>query len=466
MTTPADAGTPSTSKLDDLSHPRAEPGAIATAKLDRRTFTAASAAGVAAAWGLSSQTAASAAKIDGANGRVRVGFIGVGNRGMQLFDSFRRQKDVEIVAAADVFSPYLDKARQRNEGKLETTGDFRKLIDRKDLDAIVVATPDHWHAIQTIMACDSGKDVYVEKPLSITVFEGRRMVEAARRNDRIVQVGTHRRSSTTLAGLAEQIAKGKLGHVTVGHAYRISDMYPGGIGRRRPTPAPKDLDWDMWLGPRPERPFQDNIAPYKFRWWHLYSSQMGNWGVHYFDVMRWMVGELAPASVCALGGKFAVDDDRTVPDTAQAVLEFASGRLLIFGQYEATGTPLLTKGEAELRGTLGTATLNGNGAYVIEPARGGQFQTSEPRLEPQTVASPGHLDDAHVRNFVDCVKSRQRPNADVEIGHRSTTMSLLANISLATRLRLEWDADKEQITNSKEANAMLHYEYRSPWKLG
>ena len=450
-----------------ISRGLAMPATTSADKIDRRTFTTATtAAAVASAWGLRGQPATAADQVRGANDRVRIGFIGVGNRGMQLFNSFLRQKDVEIVAAADVFAPYLDKARKANGGQLETTGDFRKLIDRHDLDAIVVATPDHWHAIQTIMACDSGKDVYVEKPLSITVYEGRRMVEAARRNNRIVQVGTHRRSSTTLAQLSEQVAKGKLGHVTVGQAFRISDMFPGGIGKRQPTPAPKDLDWDMWLGPRPERKFQDNIAPYKFRWWHLYSSQMGNWGVHYFDVMRWMVGEVAPASICALGGKFAIDDDRTVPDTAQAVLEFASGRLLIFGQYEATGTPLLPRGEAELRGTQGTAYLFGDGSYSIEPARGGQFESAKPRLDPVAVQSPGKLDDAHVRNFVDCVKSRQRPNADVEIGHRSTTMSLLANISLATRLRLEWDMEKEQITNSKEANAMLHYEYRSPWKLG
>jgi len=262
-----------------------------TPKINRRAFTVASAAGMAAAWGVRGQAAASAEKTGGANGRVRVGIIGVGNRGMQLFGALRRQKDVEIVAAADVFAPYLDRARQHNDGRLETTGDFRKLIDRNDLDAVVVATPDHWHAIQTIMACDSGKDVYVEKPLSITIHEGRRMVEAARRNDRVVQAGTHRRSSPTLAQLAAHIAKGKLGHVTVGHAYRISDMYPGGIGKRPPSAAPKDLDWDMWLGPRPKRPYQDNIAPYKFRWWHLYSSQMG---MSWFSV-NWNSDRLALA---------------------------------------------------------------------------------------------------------------------------------------------------------------------------
>lgn len=435
-----------------------------TSPITRRAFTTASAA--AGALTAVGRLAASAEeKIRGANDRVRVGFIGVGNRGSQLVNSFRQLTDVEIVAAADVYAPYLDRAKKTIGAGLETYKDFRKVIDRKDLDAVVVATPDHWHAIQTIAACDAGKDVYVEKPLSITVFEGRRMVDAARRNHRIVQVGTHRRSSIALPELARLIAADKLGKITVSQAYRISNMFPGGIGRRKSTEPPKDLDWDMWLGPRPARAFQDNIAPYKFRWWHLYSSQMGNWGVHYLDVIRWMTGESAPKSVCAMGGRFAVDDDRTVPDTAQAVFEFASGRLAIFGQYEASGTPMFEKGEVELRGTQGTAYCYSTG-YSVLPAVGGQFQENKPRLKPFYNSVKQNLEVAHPRNFVDCVKSRQTPNADVEEGHRSTSLSLLANISLATGKRLEWDAQQEQITNDKEANGMLHYEYRAPWKLG
>ena len=194
---------------------------------------------------------------------------------------------------------------------------------------------------------------------------------------------------------------------------------------------------------------------------------MSNWGVHYLDAIRWMTGELAPASVCAMGGRFAVEDDRTIPDTMEAVFEFASGRLAIFGQYEASGAAALKQGEIELRGTQGTAYMSNQG-FEIFPERGGQFQDHEPRMEPISVESKelnSVLTSRHVRNFLDCVKSRKRPNADVEIGHRSTTMSLLANISLATGSRLDWDAKRERITNCDAANELLHYEYRKPWTL-
>jgi predicted dehydrogenase len=430
-------------------------------KFDRRAFHSAAAA---ATVGLA---AAQSARAAGANERIRLGVIGVGNRGTQVMDGFLAHDDVQIVAVCDVFEPYVERAKEKAPGA-QGYGDFRKLIERDDLDAIVIATPDHWHAIQTVDACDAGKDVYVEKPLSITIHEGRRMVEAARRNQRVVQVGTHRRSSAAYHRLHDLVASGKVGKVTVSRAYRLSNMYPRGIGKREPEKPPADLDWEMWLGPRPLRPFQANIAPYKFRWWQLYSSQAANWGVHFFDAIRWMTDELAPASICAMGGNFAVDDDRTIPDTLQVTCQFASGRLALFGQYEASGNPALpVKSEVELRGTQGTAYI-GPRDFAILPERGGQFQDREPRLEPiefEIQDSNASLTAFHARNFLDCVKNRKTPNADVEIGHRSTTFSLLANISLATGSRLEWDAKAERITNLDVANDLLHYEYRKPWML-
>jgi len=436
--------------------------------LSRRTFTKTAAAATLAL------TAAPARGALGANDRVRLGFIGVANRGGQLLDAFSEHDDCEVAALCDVHRPTLDRAGARFDGKPATYRDFRKLIEQRDLDAVVIATPDHWHAIQTVDACDAGKDVYVEKPLSITVHEGRRMVEAARRNKRVVQVGTHRRSSPLYARLAELTLSDKIGKITVSRAYRLSNMYPNGIGRAKPTAPPSDLDWDLWLGPRPERPYQPNIAPYKFRWWQLYSSQMANWGVHYLDAIRWLTGELAPVSVCAMGGRFAVDDDRTVPDTLEACFQFASGRLAVFGQYEASGNPIfprpnpnLSAPELELRGTLGTAYIGGR-TFQVVPERGGQFQDRTPRMEPIEVEETGgnaSLTSLHARNFLDCIKTREKPHADVEEGHRSTTMSLLANLSLTLGGRLAWDAERERITNRPEANELLHYEYRKPWVL-
>ena len=223
----------------------------------------------------------------------------------------------------------------------------------------------------------------------------------------------------------------------------------------------------MWLGPRPERPYQDNITPYKFRWWTLYSSQIANQGVHFLDVIRWLTGNLAPLSVCAIGGRYAVQDDRTIPDTLEATFEM-NRSLAILGVYEANGNTVLPrKGYVELRGTQGTMYI-GDRSFEVVPERGGQFQEPDrkPRMEPMEVkATDGDLTAQNARDFLDCIKSRAKPKADVEIAHRSTTFSLIANISLATRARLDWDAEREVFTNNQEANRLLHYEYRKPWTL-
>jgi len=438
--------------------------------VNRRTFTKTSAAAAV------TLTAAQASRVLGANDRVCLGFIGVANRGGQLISAFQPHADMEIVALCDVCRTTLEKANSRVGGKARLFGDFRKLIDAKDVDAVVIATPDHWHAIQTITACRAGKDVYVEKPLSMTIVEGRRMVQVARETKRVVQVGIHRRSSRLYAQAEKLIQADKIGKVSVCRCYHAGNMYPLGIGKAQASAPPADLDWEMWLGPRPLRPFQENIAPYKFRWWHLYSSQVANQGVHFLDLTRWICGDLAPEWVAALGGKFVVDDDRTIPDTMEVTFQVPAGRLIVFGQYEASGNPPLPQpGFVELRGTQGTAYIDDARIKII-PERGGQFQDRKPRMEETEILSgdlqqPGKgnknlsLTAPHARNFLDWMRSRALPAGDVEIGHRSTTFSHLANISLATRSMLQWDAKQEKILNHPQANALLHYEYRKPWSL-
>lgn len=454
----------------------------------RRSFlkdSTTSAAAVALGLNLAGAPAIRSAR--GANEKIRVGFIGIGNRGTQLLTRFIQQDDVEVAALCDVYEPYRNRDYSQVDQRLkdalggripkmtENLGDdvprykdFRRVLDRKDIDAVVIATPDHWHAVQAIMAMQAGKDVYVEKPLSVTIHEGRKMVEAATRYDRVVQVGLHRRSSEAYMQIAEHIKTGRIGKVTVGRAYRVSNMYPGGIGRLPDAAPPKGLDWDMWLGPRPKRAYKDNLVLYKFRWWQSYSSQVANWGVHYCDAMRWALDEQAPISISAHGGRFAVDDDRTIPDTMQVIFEMPSGALLIFGQYEANGGPALVDGEVELRGTLGNLYCGAEGAaYKIVPSKGGQFNEDAPKIEPfEAKKMDGDLTAQHIRNFCDCVKSRQRTNCDMETGHRSTTFALLANISLATKSRIDWDPKAERIVNNRQANKLLHYKYRKPWKLG
>lgn len=434
-------------------------------QMTRRTFTT---VGAATALGM---TALSAQRVLGAQDRVRLGVIGTGNRGCQVMEFFLQQTDCEIVAVCDVSKSTMESANARLlGGKASLHQDFRQILDRPDIDAVLIATPDHWHALQTIMACRAGKDVYCEKPLSKTIHEGRRMVDVARATGRVVQVGTHRRSGLSYVHAAQLTASGQLGKITVARAFDTTNMSPRGIGKAEPTDPPADLDWEMWLGPRPSRPFQATITPFKFRWWDLYATRYSDNGVHFIDIMRWLTGDDAgPSLVSALGGRFTIDDDRTVPDVMEGMFQFDADRLLVFGQYETSGHRALPRQAfAEFRGTEGALYVSDTG-YEVLPERGGRYQDDrEARMEPINQEFPEgytqHVRD-HVRNFLDCMKTRERPHADVEIGHRSTSMALLANIALATQSTVHWDPAREQILNNPDANQLLHYEYRSPWTL-
>jgi predicted dehydrogenase len=462
-----------------------------TSRREFLTKSALAAAGV--TLGVNSLNASEYNRVTGSNGKIRMGFIGLGNRGSQLLAAFMKSPDVEIAAFCDVYEPYILRDRSKVDpryikelggqiprmgeafpGKVKLYSDYRKLLEDKDIDAVCIATPDHWHAIMTIDALSAGKDIYCEKPLTITIREGRMMVEAQAGTKQIVAVGLNRRGNANYQKLSKEIPAGKIGKVTMARAARINNMFPSGIGRMKPEQPPKDLNWDMWLGPRAFRPYQYNISPYKFRWWSDYSSQMGNWGVHYMDVMRWMMGETAPVAITAHGGKFAVDDDRDIPDTMEVTYEFASGSIMTFSIVEAAAGPgMFQYGEVELRGTKGTLFADENG-HRIFGSKPGQFQSWTTQVENESFdsknmqlpdGSSGDSTGAVVRNFIDCVKSRNTPYCTLEEGHRSTSFAHLANIALAVKMRLEWDPVKEVFKNSEAANKLLHYEYRKPWKL-
>ena len=462
-------------------------------KHTRRAFikkTVSTTAGISV--GLHSFTPVRAMRVKGANDRIRIGFIGIGNRGSQLMSLFRENKDVEVGALCDVYEPYLLRDRAKVNKRWLGTGkipamdesfgnevkrysDFRRLLEQKDIDAVCIATPDHWHALQCNFSCEAGKDVYVEKPLTMTIREGRSMVDVQKRTGRIVAVGLNRRGSLIYQKLSKEVPGGKIGKVLSASAFRISNMYPDGIGNLGIENPPSDLDWEMWLGPRAYRPFQYNITPYFFRWWSDYSSQMGNWGVHYLDVIRWIMNEQAPVAVSAHGGKYILKDDRTIPDTMDVIFEFASGANVKFSIYEANNGPGIIGGEVELRGTLGVLVADRN-HYRIDPGRSGQFQDWDRLIEPEEYElkaenQSGDLEINEnetvrlIRNFLDCIRSRKEPWCPLEEGHRSTSFAHLANIALAMKQRLEWDPVTEQFKNSESANKLLHYEYRAPWKL-
>lgn len=423
-------------------------------------------------------------RVLGANERIRLGFIGLGNRGDQVLDAFLKHADAEVVAICDIYQPYLDFASKKIGANPKQFKDYRKLLDAKDVDAVVINTPDHWHALQTIHACEAGKDVYVEKPLSLRVAEGRRMVEAVRKHKRVCQVGIHRRSIPFCRELAEFIRGGGIGKVTVARAFHIQNEWPKGIGNPPDENPPADFDWDAWLGPAPKKAYNKNRAFYRFRWFYDYSGgQVTNFGVHYLDLIQAALGQDAPLAVTAMGGKFAVEDNREIPDTLEVLWKYPGETLVTFSQFNANAAPAsLRSDEIEFRGTKGTLYVQSTGYEVVPevitekefPARSPLSREADRQyrvgakalIEPKKVAAPNSADTApHARNFLDCVKSRAKCNCDIEIGHRSTSTTLIANIAHQTKSYLEWDAKAERFTNNAPVNRLLNYDYRAPYKL-
>ncbi len=428
-------------------------------------------------------TALGQTRVWGANERVRLGFIGLGNRGDQVLDAFLTHADCQVTALCDLYQPYLDFAARKIGGQPRQFKDYRRVLELKDLDAVVISTPDHWHALQMIEACQAGKDVYVEKPLSLRLAEGRRMAQAARKHERVVQVGIHRRSMPFCSEAAEIARSGALGKITVARAFHIQNEWPKGISRAPDGPPPADLDWEQWLGPAPKVPYNVNRSFYRFRWFYDYSGgQVTNFGVHYLDFIHWALGQQAPRTVTALGGRFAgMDDNREIPDTLEAIWHYPGDTLVTFSQFNATAAPWSLPGcEVELRGTKGTLYLYGNGYEIVaDPIKENPFPARSPvardqealyrvarrLIEPRKVTGKSGDTAFHARNFLDCIKSRKPCNCDIETGHRSTSTTLLANVAHQTRSVLEWDAQGERITNNEAANKLLQPDYRPPYKL-
>lgn len=445
-------------------------------KINRRTFVQ----GTTTIGGLGMLRRAHA-KAAGSNERVRLGVIGVGNRGDQLLDAFMPHKDAEIVAICDVYRPYLDAARAKIGDGVQQYHDYRKLLDRTDIDAVVIATPDHWHALQFVEACRAGKDVYVEKPLGLCIDEGRKMVEVAQSTGRIVQVGLHRRSAAFIREAVERVRRGEIGKVTAAHCYNYRNEYPMGIGKPLDCEPPADLDWDLWLGPAPKVAYNPSRCLYKFRWfWDYSGGQVTNMGCHYLDLIQWALGQEAPRSVVALGGNYAVDDCREIPDTMEVIWQY-DGALVTFSQCNANGFSTNPRGwDIELRGSLGTMGIRGNG-YEIVPehvrerdlpalspiARGqNKEQAAAVQLARAALSASGDSDTVHhARNFLDCIRSRAATNCPIEVGNTSTTTTLLANLSLRLGRLVHWDAKAARVVDDPEANQLLSYEYRKPWQL-
>jgi predicted dehydrogenase len=405
-------------------------------------------------------TALGASRVAGANGRIQVGLIGCGGRGSQDWTTFLKQPDADPVAVCDLYDPFRDRAIQMAEGRPKALRDFRQVLERKDIDAVIVATPDHWHALIAIAACEAGKDVYCEKPLSLTVVEGRRMVDAARKHGRVFQAGSQQRSGAHYAQAVKLIQDGGIGEVHRIQAGMQRNIFPGLKPTEMASGVRSGFDWDMWLGPAPQRAFDPFRCIYNFRWfWDYSGGQMTNWGAHHLDIARWITGADAPTEVAGFGGRYSLTDGGETPDIQQVTYQFPKVVVNWTVSEVAEGKPVTL----DIYGTKGMLTLLRSG-FQVTPESIGSGKDKQPAMEPLQ-AKGGDLDAAHARNFLDCVKSRQRPNADVEEGHRSAVMCHLGNISTRLGRSLRWDAAAERIAGDSEANQWLSRPYRAPWKL-
>ena len=425
----------------------------------------------------------------GANERVVAGLIGCGARGMHVARLMSAIPGVEFAACCDVYAAHAASAAEWAGGRAKSYKDFRDVLERKDIDAVVVATPDHWHAIPTVLACQAGKDVYVEKPLAHNIKEGRAMVEAARRYKRIVQTGTQHRSAPHYREVQRIIQSGELGEVRYVRVWNYVNMFPHGIGHSTDSPVPEGLDWDFYLGPAPLVPFNKNRFLRYFRWfWDYSGGSITDFGTHRLDSVHQVMGVEAPLTVVASGGRFSLKDDGEMPDVLQATYEYPrfvlsyetcelnghglGGRTPGMSYYLARGGDDRPHGEA-FYGTNGTLFSDRIGFEIYpEPAAVAtqdvyQARSSKPagyRMEPRRTASKDTT-DLHVKNFIDCVRSRQLPAGDVEIGHRSTTVAHLGNIAYKTRKKLHWDSIKEDFKDEPEASRLLGRKARKPWDL-
>ena len=386
----------------------------------------------------------------GANERVTVGAIGVRNQGKGNLKRFQ-SAGCNIGAVCDVDSHVLaDAMKLVKGGQPKGYEDYRELLERKDLDAVVVTTPDHWHALISIHACQSGKDVYCEKPLTLTIAEGRRMVDAARENKRIVQTGSQQRSSKefhTACTLVRNGAIGKIQKVLVGIN---TPNHPGSIGKA--TDPPSNLNYDMWIGPAKMVPYHEKRVHYNFRfWWDYSGGQMTNWGAHHLDITQWGLGRDDSGPVKSEGqATFHPEKLHEVTETCRITHTYDDGVEVVVGQKQDD-----IPGGTTFIGTEGRIWVN-RGKLKSDPEDIIKMDISS--LPTQLYRSTNHTE-----NFLNCIKSRELPICDVEIGHRSATVCHLGNIVARLGRGIEWDPKSERIIGDDEAQAMTDRDYRSPW---
>jgi predicted dehydrogenase len=425
------------------------------ASTNRREFMHTTGLGLAGAAALHWTTAS--AKAAGANQRLRVALMGCGGRGRYDCGLFAARDDVEIAYVCDPHQERLAEAA-RQFATARAVDDIRRVLDDPSVDAVINATPVHWHAPGSILACEAGKHVYVEKPCSHNLREGRLLVEAARRNNRVVQHGTQVRSTSTIREGVRLLADGAIGEVLMAKAWNIQRRE--GVGPGRECDPPAALDYELWLGPVPQVPYRDSFFG-GWNWRRIFGTgEIGNDGVHDIDYARWGLGvETHPSRIAAVGGRYFFDNGAEFPDTQQVCFEYApSGstghrRVLIYEERLWSNVyPHNCDSGAEFYGTEGQMFLSRRGK--LEIVRGGnqRQKLDVPLIEQNT--------EAHVADFIDAIRSGRRANADAEVAHLTTSLCHLGNIAIQTGQTLQFDPPSERFVDAPQADTLLARTYR------
>jgi predicted dehydrogenase len=390
--------------------------------------------------------------------KIVMGVIGCGGQGRAVMNEHMQHPDVAIAAVCDVDRRHLAEAGQEVEKKYGKRPaefkDFRQLLERTEINAVIIATPDHWHALPAVLACEAGKDVYLEKPIAHDIVEGCAIVNAAKKFNRVVQVGTWQRSVSHFINAIEFVRSGKMGKITVCRAWTLGGA---AVGHEEPASPPPELDWDLWLGPAPKVPYRSNRCHVNWRWFFDYGAGLtGDWGVHMMAIVLLGMNQWHPLAVSSVGGKLVSGpkDDRDTPDTQMAIFQFPD---FVMNWEIHVGPPGLDGG-----GHHGAEFIGEAGTLLVD--RGGlQWRPNGSQGGPSGETAGG----SHSRNFLDCVKSRAKPRSDIETMHATTTMCHLANLAYRTGKRIRWDAEKEVVIGDRDAmnDPCYQREYRRPWKL-
>lgn len=411
--------------------------------------------------------------IIGANNRIRVGVIGVNGRGNGMAGVFAKQKDTEVVSICDVDSRTIPKAiktvmsaGQTNTPKGEK--DLRKVLADKDVDAIYTATPDHWHAPLTIMGCQAGKHVYVEKPLSHNPHEGEMAVAAARKYNRVVQMGAQRRSAPILTKGIEALHNGIIGRVYFAKAWYTNTRKSNVL---TPGTVPDWLDYDLWQGPAPRTPYKDGLIHYNWHWfWHWGTGEALNNGTHEVDVARWGLGVDFPTRVSSVGGRYQFSDDWETPDTQIVTMDYPGRVSLMWENRSSNGRKIegLDRGVI-FYGEKGSLDTGGDN-YKVYDIDGklvseGKTAMKESELDGRNTSSPSlGLDNLHVMDYLDAIRNNRKPNCDVELGHKSTVAMQLGNISWRVGRDLKIDPKNGHIIGDKDAEKLWRRSYEKGWE--